>query len=116
MRQQFNNQMAMSASQGIVFEGIHLRKDGTSFPVEVSSRSIDVNGELLRIHIVRDITERKEAEEKIKYLANNDALTGIPNRGFLMNELKNILELSAREGQQFAVMLFDVDKFKSIND
>lgn len=116
MAQYFNKQMETSASEGIVFEGVHVRKDGTSFPVEVSSRSIDVNGELLRIHIIRDITERKEAEEKIKYLANYDALTEIPNRGYLMSEFKNILELSAREGLKFAVMLFDIDKFKSIND
>lgn len=116
MRQCFKEQMEVSATKGIVFEGIHIRKDGTSFPVEVSSRSIDVNGELLRIHIIRDITERKEAEEKIKYLANNDALTGIPNRGYLMKELKDILELSASDHLKFAVILFDVDKFKSIND
>jgi diguanylate cyclase (GGDEF)-like protein/PAS domain S-box-containing protein len=112
----YNKQMEVSASEGVVFEGIHIRKDGTSFPVEVSSRSIDVNGELLRVHIIRDITERKEAEEKIRYLANYDALTGIPNRGHLMNEFKNTLELSAKEGLKFAVMLFDVDKFKAIND
>lgn len=116
MRQSFEEQMEISVSKGIVFEGLHVRKNGTAFPVEVSSRSIDVNGELLRIHIVRDITERKEAEEKIKYLANYDALTGIPNRGYLMNEFKNVLELSARNGLKFAVMLFDIDKFKSIND
>lgn len=116
MREHYRKQMETSLSKGIVFEGVHVRKDGTSFPVEVSSRSIDVNSELLRIHIIRDITDRKEAEEKIKYLANYDALTGIPNRGFLMNEFKNILELSAKEGSKFAVMLFDVDKFKAIND
>jgi diguanylate cyclase (GGDEF)-like protein/PAS domain S-box-containing protein len=116
MRQYFKAQMEISASKGIVFEGAHVRKDGTTFPVEVSSRSIEVNGELLRIHIIRDITERKAAEEKIKYLANYDALTGIPNRGYLMNEFKNILERSAREGLKFSVMLFDIDKFKSIND
>ncbi|MDF2674557.1 MAG: hypothetical protein K0R09_2825 [Clostridiales bacterium] len=116
MRQYFKDQMEISASKGIVFEGMHIRKDGTSFPVEVSSRSIDVNGELLRIHIIRDITDRKEAEEKIKYLANNDALTGIPNRGYLMNELKDILEVSERDYLKFAVILFDIDKFKAIND
>jgi diguanylate cyclase (GGDEF)-like protein/PAS domain S-box-containing protein len=112
----YRQQMELSISQGIVFEGIHVRKDGTSFPVEVSSRSINLNDEILRIHIIRDITERKEAEEKIKYLANYDALTGIPNRGFLMSELRNILEFSARDDLKFAVMLFDIDKFKAIND
>ncbi|MFL0245583.1 sensor domain-containing protein [Candidatus Clostridium stratigraminis] len=112
----YKKQMEVSAAKGLVFEGVHVKKDGTSFPVEVSSRSIDVNGEILRIHVIRDITDRKETEEKIKYLANYDALTGIANRGFLMRQLKQTLEVSAKENLKFAVMLFDVDKFKNIND
>lgn len=70
----------------------------------------------MRIHIIRDITERKQAEEKIKYLANYDSLTDIPNRGFLMQQFDEILEQAKRTKTKFAVMLFDVDKFKAIND
>lgn len=116
MKVDYHEQMKLSASKGLVFEGIHVKKDGTTFHVEVSSRSIDINGELLRIHIIRDITKRKEAEDKINYLANYDALTGIPNRGFLMRQLGNTFELSKKDNSKFAVILFDVDKFKSIND
>lgn len=116
MKGDYMEHMEASAFKGVVFEGTHVRKDGTSFPVEVSSRSVNVMGELYRIHIIRDITERKEAEEKIRYLANYDALTGIANRGFLMSLLKETLELSTNDNLKFAVMLFDVDKFKSIND
>lgn len=112
----YEKQMEISASEGIVFESIHVRKDGTSFPVEVSSRSTDINDELIRIHIIRDITERKQSEEKIKYLANYDALTNIPNRGFLMQQFSKTLELAKRSNSNFAVMLFDVDKFKLVND
>lgn len=112
----YEKQMEISASEGIVFESIHVRKDGTSFPVEVSSRSTDINGELIRIHIIRDISERKKSEEKIKYLANYDALTDIPNRGFLMQQFNKTLELAKRTKSNFAVMLFDVDKFKLVND
>lgn len=113
---EYEGQMEASVSTGIIFECIHVRKDGTSFPVEVSSRSIDINGELIRIHIIRDITERKQAEEKIRYLANYDALTGISNRGFLMQQFEKTLEQAKRSNSMFAVMLFDVDKFKMIND
>lgn len=116
MALKYNKQMEVSESEGIIFEGVHMRKDGTSFPVEVSSRSIYVKGELLRVHIIRDITERRDAEDKIKYLANHDTLTGIANRRFLMEQLEDILELSRRDNLKFAVMLFDIDKFKSIND
>jgi diguanylate cyclase (GGDEF)-like protein/PAS domain S-box-containing protein len=116
MKVYYKAQMEASLLSGIVFEGVHVRKDGTTFPAEISSRSIETNGELLRIHIVRDITERKKAEEKIKHLANYDALTEIPNRGFLMRQFDRILELSEKDNLKFAVMLFDIDKFKAIND
>lgn len=112
----FSKQMEQSASRGIIFESIHVRKDGTNFPVEVSSRSISLNGELIRINIVRDISERKRAEEQIQYLADHDALTGIANRGYLMRQLEMLLQKSAEKQEQFAVMLFDLDKFKMVND
>jgi diguanylate cyclase (GGDEF)-like protein/PAS domain S-box-containing protein len=112
----FEEQMQISASRGIVFESMHVKKDGTVFPVEVSSRTLDIHGELIRFHIARDITDSKKAEEKIKYFANYDTLTGIYNRGYLMYQLRKTLEQANIENFQFAVMLFDLDKFKVIND
>lgn len=112
----YKAQMELSAAKGVMFETIHVKKDGTSFPVEVSSRSINFSHELIRIHVIRDITDRKQADEKIKYLANYDALTDIPNRGYLMRQLESTLEQSKRGNFKFAVILFDVDKFKMIND
>ena len=51
---------------GVIFETVHQRKDGTTFPVEVSSRGIDVAGSMLRQSIIRDISERKEAEAAVR--------------------------------------------------
>jgi len=102
----FKEQMKGSVSGGVMFESIHVRKDGTSFPVEVSSSATDIKGELFRIHIIRDITKRKRSEEKIKYLANYDALTNIPNRGFLMHQFDKTLEQAKKNKYKFAVMLF----------
>ncbi|MBX4264615.1 diguanylate cyclase domain-containing protein [Clostridium estertheticum] len=113
---EYQAQMEISASEGIVYEGINVKKDGTTFPVEVSSQTTEINGELFRIHIIRDITQRKESEEKIKYLANYDALTEIPNRGFFMYQFEKILNQSKANKNKFAVLIFDVDKFKLIND
>jgi PAS domain S-box-containing protein len=48
--------------KGLLFEAVHLRKDGTTFPVEVSARAMKIDGELMLMNIVRDITLRKEAE------------------------------------------------------
>lgn len=112
----FEMEMAASDKNGIVFECIHVKKDGTSIPVEVSAKTTLVDDEHVRIHIIRNITERKASEEKIKYLANYDSLTGIPNRGYLMSQLDLMIKQSKELGSKFALMLFDIDKFKKIND
>lgn len=113
---EFMEQMRQADTGGIVFESLHICKNGSTFPVEVSAKSTFAGIEPLRIHIIRDITKRKEQEEKIVWLANNDSLTGIPNRNSFITHLENEIERSLRTNTQFAVMLFDVDKFKHIND
>lgn len=101
---------------GAIFESIHVKKDGTFFPVEVSAKSSVINNELIRIHIIRNIAERKKAEAEISYLANYDSLTGIPNRGYILRQLKTSIDQAKRGNYKFALMLFDIDKFKRIND
>jgi PAS domain S-box-containing protein len=59
-------QMFQADSQGITFETRHRRCDGTTFPVEVSSRGADVAGERLLLSIVRDITDRQQAEAELR--------------------------------------------------
>jgi len=64
-------QLKRANNGGIQFETIHLRKDGTTFPVEVSSVGADVGGDRLLISIVRDITERRKNEEIVRQSAKN---------------------------------------------
>lgn len=66
--------------------------------------------------IFTDITQKKEAEDEIKYRANYDQLTGLPNRTLLNELLKQELQHCRRESQQSAVMFLDLDHFKRIND
>ena len=66
--------------------------------------------------ITRDTTERKNHEEQIRYLANFDALTGLPNRTQLNSRVKERLSLSARHENEVSVMFLDLDRFKDIND
>ena len=59
-------QMAEADERGILFETLHRRRDGSTFPVEVSSRGATINGARLLISVIRDITERKRAEEALR--------------------------------------------------
>jgi diguanylate cyclase (GGDEF)-like protein len=66
--------------------------------------------------IVQDVTDRRLAEDKIRHLANFDALTGLPNRRQLIWRTERALEHARRLGHQVALLLIDLDRFKVIND
>ena len=66
--------------------------------------------------IVQDVTDRRVAEDRIRHLANFDALTGLPNRRQLIWRAERALEAARRVGHQVALLMIDVDRFKVIND
>ncbi|WP_298821075.1 PAS domain S-box protein [Chloroflexus sp.] len=61
-------QMAQANTQGILFETWHLRRDGSKFPVEVSSTGADIEGERVLLSVIRDISERRQAQAEIEQL------------------------------------------------
>jgi diguanylate cyclase (GGDEF)-like protein/PAS domain S-box-containing protein len=63
-----------------------------------------------------DITARKQAEERIQYLATRDALTGLPNRALLADRAGQAILAAARGRTQLALLLFDLDRFSLVND
>ncbi|RQH12751.1 EAL domain-containing protein [Bradyrhizobium sp. RP6] len=67
------------------------------------------------ISVVEDVTERRDADEKIAHLAHYDALTDLPNRTLFREQIERELAKVAG-GQQFALLYIDVDEFKGIND
>ena len=71
---------------------------------------------LYDVSIVEDISARKEAEQCIQYLANHDALTGLPNRTRFSHLLGLACEAARRDRRRFAVLFVDLDRFKIIND
>ncbi|HTT11295.1 MAG TPA: EAL domain-containing protein [Burkholderiaceae bacterium] len=64
----------------------------------------------------RDVSLRKQAEARIRYLATHDELTGLPNRVMFSELLSHVLENSRRNARRFAVFFIDLDRFKFIND
>jgi predicted signal transduction protein with EAL and GGDEF domain/DNA-binding response OmpR family regulator len=66
--------------------------------------------------IVQDVTDRRLAEDKIRHLANFDALTGLPNRRQLIWRTERAVECARRLEHQLALLLIDLDRFKIIND
>ncbi|HUG24270.1 bifunctional diguanylate cyclase/phosphodiesterase [Piscinibacter sp.] len=75
------------------------------------------DGELFAIGCVAtDITERKNHEQRIRYLAQNDVLTGLPNRTVFRDRVSQAIVHAQRSGAQVAVMFLDLDHFKNVND
>ncbi len=68
------------------------------------------------VGVITDITERKRVEQELRYLANYDGLTGLPNRALLGERLAHALIRARRTGQRVAVLFLDLDRFKYIND
>ncbi|NSW91406.1 MAG: EAL domain-containing protein [Firmicutes bacterium] len=68
------------------------------------------------IETLQDITERKQAEETVKYQAYHDILTSLPNRLLFKDRLIMALAHARRSGEMLAVMFLDLDRFKNIND
>lgn len=96
----------------------HRRKDGDEFLgwIEVSEVR---DGQGLRSHfvfVVNDITDKKRAEQELRYLANYDTLTGLPNRALLSERLGRAIIRARRQEQRVAVLFLDLDRFKDIND
>ena len=95
-----------------------VRRDGTQIFVENSVSPLrDKAGKIMGFRAVsRDVTQRKQFEQKLADMATHDSLTGLPNRTLLSDRLTMGLALSRRNGSRLAVMMLDLDKFKVIND
>jgi diguanylate cyclase (GGDEF)-like protein/PAS domain S-box-containing protein len=94
------------------------RKDGEEFLCSIESSCVyDSNGELaLHVAVLSDITQQKRAEQELRYLANFDTLTSLPNRSLLSDRLSRAIVRAQREDNRIAVLFMDLDRFKDIND
>lgn len=94
------------------------RKDGDLFPVWETINAVhNEAGEITQyIGSFYDITERKLSEQHIAHLAHYDHLTDLPNRRLFDERCTHSIDIAKREGQSLAILFFDIDRFKQIND
>ncbi|WP_310493897.1 EAL domain-containing protein [Dechloromonas sp.] len=95
------------------------RKNGDNFPAGTRVNRVDDPQSGMPAHyvwILADITERKQSEERMRHIAQHDALTGLPNRMALLMRLAQLLPEARRHGWKIAMMFLDLDRFKIIND
>jgi diguanylate cyclase (GGDEF)-like protein/PAS domain S-box-containing protein len=112
-----HDQITQVNQQDLLFEVTHRRKDNSLFAVEVSIQGAVIDNEPLLVSIIRDITNRKRAEEKLFRSAFHDGLTNLPNRALFLERLRHALQQAKhQETYLFAVLFLDLDRFKVIND
>jgi len=92
------------------------RKDGIEFPVDISISGIRIKEQWHAVGIIRDITERKQAEHQLREYAERDALTGVFNRRKFYEVLEQEKERAVRYARSLSLIMFDIDHFKAVND
>jgi len=90
-----------------------VRGTGEEFPIEVSLSALESEGSAFYTAIIRDITERKQVEDNLRYLSTHDALTGLYNRLFFEEEIARI---ERGRISLVSIVIADVDSLKFIND
>jgi len=85
-------------------------------PVDISVHALSEADEVQFFCLVRDISERRLAEQHMTRLAKFDSLTGLPNRSLFRERLQQAMARAQRHGRQVALMFLDLDRFKTIND
>lgn len=112
----YDESRGISPPLGVSREVVGIRKDFSAFPLELKTSELHIQNRRLFITSARDISERKAAEQRIRYMASHDALTNLPNRTLLQDRIQQALVHNRRNKALSAVLFIDLDKFKVIND
>ena len=98
------------------WETLAKRADRSEFPVELTVSETLLDGTQQFILILRDITDRRQIQARLSFLANFDSLTGLPNRVLFRDRLEQAMARARRSREPMALMFLDLDHFKVIND
>jgi diguanylate cyclase (GGDEF)-like protein/PAS domain S-box-containing protein len=100
-----------------VSDEVFWRSDGSSFPVDYTAAPMREEGKSVGVVVVfDDVTVQRTIEERLRYQADHDALSGLYNRRRFIEEVEEQLEYSRRYGTSGALLMLDLDSFKFIND
>ncbi|MGO9361510.1 MAG: putative bifunctional diguanylate cyclase/phosphodiesterase [Xanthobacteraceae bacterium] len=94
----------------------HVMADGSLIDIAIYARTLTYDGRAAVLLALIDITERKRAEARLSFVAQHDALTGLPTRMLLRRRIDEALSRGRRSGDKVALLLLDIDNFKMIND
>ena len=94
----------------------HRLKDGRVIDVEITSGPLEFAGRSAVLVAVTDMTERKKLESQLRHQAYHDGLTGLANRARFLDRVEHALALRRQDGGSLAVLLLDIDGFKTVND
>lgn len=86
------------------------------FDAEFRVAAFKIGGQDVHTIFINDISERKQAEERIRHLATHDGLTGLPNRNLIMDRIVQAIKHARRANSSLALLYLDLDRFKVIND
>ncbi len=95
---------------------VHIKADGTEILVSSYAKPIKYNGTDAAIVSVIDVTERRRQDARIRYLAEHDMLTGLPNRRLFLEMLSGSLSRKPQNHYCTSIILIDIDDFKGVND
>ena len=98
------------------FDAAILHRDGHRIPVEIEAKTMPSADGPYRIVLVRDTTQRHQAQERLDFLARHDQLTQLPNRAGLNQMLRQALSQAGLHQRTLAVLSIDLDHFKTINE
>ncbi|MBI3349672.1 MAG: EAL domain-containing protein [Burkholderiales bacterium] len=106
----------MLQNQELRYQTVIQHRNGARVPVELIMRTMERDGEKLRMAVVRDISDRLASEARIQHLAHHDGLTGLLNRTAFMDRMALLMKRAERKGEMLALLFIDLDNFKRVND
>jgi PAS domain S-box-containing protein len=94
----------------------HVLKDGRTIEVDITAHRLTFHGHPAMLSAIQDVTERNELERELRHRAFHDSLTELANRSLFANRLEHALARQLRTDTSVAVVVLDIDAFKTVND